>query len=73
MTDRRSKLSNYKEGGNMANEPQKNYQSSKRPQAKKLPDLSNEKTYRKLLRIAEQEVRQSRRIRLARIFRLHRI
>lgn len=42
----------------------------KQPQAKKLPDLRNEKTYQKLLRIANNEVRESRKIRMSRVMRL---
>lgn len=54
----------------MANQLRGNYKPSKRPQAKKLPDLSDEKIYRKFLRLAELEVRQSRRMRLARLFKV---
>jgi hypothetical protein len=42
----------------------------KQPQAKKLPDLRNEKTYQKLLRIADNEVRASRKLRMSKVLRL---
>lgn len=42
----------------------------KQPQAKKLPDLRNEKTYEKLLKVAAIEVRESRKLRLTRALRL---
>lgn len=57
----------------MANETsnrQKLRNVRKQPQAKKLPDLRNEKTYQKLLRIADNEVRASRKLRMARVLRL---
>jgi hypothetical protein len=42
----------------------------KQPQAKKLPDLRNENTYQKLLRIADEEVRASQKIRRFKVIRL---
>lgn len=57
----------------MANETsnQQNLRNVRRqPQAKKLPDLRNEKTYQKLLRIADSEVRESRKLRMSRVMRL---
>lgn len=63
------------EGGSMAKTSYQPKQSQARstkaqPKAKKLPDLRNEKTYQKLLRVADSEVRASRRLRFSRAIRL---
>ena len=73
MTVQSASLGSTTEGGSMENQTS-NQQSlrnvRKQPQAKKLPDLRNEKTYQKLLRIADNEVRASRKLRMSKVLRL---
>lgn len=62
-----------RKGGEMLNESVHRYQPCRRPKRKPLPDLRNEKTYERVMKVAEREVRESRMIRFVQMLRLRRI